>query len=333
MAFTRPEDIANRACQHLGVPRITSLVPPDSSKHARELAFAIDKIRRSQLQRSVWTFATRRAVLRTWTATTHVVTFATYSAATTYAAGDVVVDSTGIPWISTTASNTGHTPGAGGIPPWWLSYYGPMVADSWVAGSASAPFFPGDLVYKTTVVYILLGITTATTADPASGAPWKVLTGATSAAPINFSPRTFDPPTGTGTARNLYQLPANFLRVAPQDPKAAAVEHPGTLAGMQYNDWEIESGFLTSADASPIIFRFVADQTDVATMDDLFCEVWAANLGLETNQSINQSHEKQVDLQAIYQGYLAVAKASNAIEQGSTEAPLPEGQAQQPQGR
>src|SRR6266550_3602650 len=125
MAFFTPVDIANRALQHCGLPRIVAFT--DSSRQAKETNFAIDMIRRSELRRSIWTFATRRAVLRTNLTTAKPLLLGTYAAGTTYAGGDIIQDSTGYQWISLRASNTGNTPGAGGANPYWGPYYGPQV--------------------------------------------------------------------------------------------------------------------------------------------------------------------------------------------------------------
>src|SRR6267154_3354140 len=150
--YTTPVDVANRALQLIGVPRIVAFT--DSSKAAKESAFAVDKIRQSDLRRSVWTFATRRAVLRPTISTTSQVTFAAWAIGTTYAAGDIVLDSSGYVWLSVQGSNTGNTPGAGGASPFWVSYFGPLTAQVWVTATQ---YFPGDVVYVSgtlTVVYI-----------------------------------------------------------------------------------------------------------------------------------------------------------------------------------
>lgn len=319
MSFFTPIDIANRALQHLGIPRIVAFT--DSSRQAKETSFAIDKIRRSELRRSVWLFAANRTPLRKITATTKQITFPVYNAATTYVAGNVVQDTAGYLWISTVGSNLGNTPGAGGANPFWDTYFGETFADVW---ASPGPYYPGDVVYKTSTAYILSGITTATTADPASGAPWVTLTGATVATPNFFEPIGFATSTGT-TARNVFPLPANFIRIASQDPKAAAVARLGVTAGMQFNDWELESGFLFTNDASPIILRFVADQTNVAVCDDLFNEAWAAHLGIEVCDILTQSRDKLQDISALYNRYIDMAKLTNSIEAGSTESEIPEG--------
>ncbi len=332
MAFTVPVDVANRALQIIGVPRIANFT--ESSKARLETQFAIDKIRAAELRRSVWTFATRRAVLRPTIATTSNITFDAYDAAVTYAAGDVVFDTNGYLWISTQGSNTGNTPGAGGVNPFWISYFGPVVAQVW---DTTLSYFPGDVVYVTgtlTVVYICVLAHSGHT--PPNATYWHVLVDATSALGVQFSPLGVNPPTGA-TTRNLYRLPANYVRLAPQDPKAPAAVRQGLTAGMMYNDWEIENGYIFTKDASPIIFRFVADETDVTLMDNLFCEAWAAQLAIAVCVPLTQSIEKMNTAVGIYREAMGMAKAMNAVEEGSTESEVPEGgqQAQggQPAGR
>ena len=62
MTFLVPLDIANRACQHMGVTRIGALT--DDSVQAGELNFSYDKIRRAELRRNCWAFATKKACIR-----------------------------------------------------------------------------------------------------------------------------------------------------------------------------------------------------------------------------------------------------------------------------
>lgn len=332
MAFTTPVDVANRALQIIGVPRVSAIpingTGGDSSKQAKEAGFAIDKIRASELRRSVWTFATRRSVLRPVVATTVYSLFAAWSSSTTYAAGDIVVDAFNFLWISNFGSNTGNTPGAGGVSPFWTAYFGASVAQVW---SGSVSYFPGDMVYVSgtpNVIYIAVALSLNHT--PPNATYWHVVQGATSTALVQFSPLGVQPPTGA-TTRNIYQLPANFVRMAPQDPKIAAVAHQGLTAGMMYNDWELEAGYLFTGDAAPIIFRFVADQPDVTQMNALFCEAWAAQLAIALAPTLTQSAEKLNTALGVYRDTMGVAKAMNAVEEGSTESELAEANAPQPQ--
>jgi hypothetical protein len=60
--YLTPIDIGNRALQHCRMERIVSFT--DASTNAREIGFAYDKVRQSELERNLWRFATKRVVLR-----------------------------------------------------------------------------------------------------------------------------------------------------------------------------------------------------------------------------------------------------------------------------
>ena len=330
MSFTTQEDVANRALQHLGVPRISAIT--NSSKQAREARFAINKARGTVLRGSVWTSATRRCVMRPIISTTKSITFPSYDAAVTYATGDIVADTairndtTGFLWISTAESNLANTPGASGVNAKWVPYFGARVAEAW---SGSTAYLPGDMVYETTVVYIAVAATTNN--DPPNTSYWHVVASATPATIIAPWPMGYE--NDGSTLRKIYRLPANFLRMAPQDPKAAAVARQNVAAGMQFNDWEVEAGHLLTADASGFVMRFVADQADVAQMDPLLCEVWAAQLAKELCEPLTQSPEKFAAVSAEFTRFMNMAKMVNAIEAGTTEEEPMEAPPQQRQGR
>ena len=61
MAFSAAVDIANRACQHLGIRRIATL--GDNSPGATEINACFDKLRQAELNAHVWRFACRRAAI------------------------------------------------------------------------------------------------------------------------------------------------------------------------------------------------------------------------------------------------------------------------------
>ncbi len=324
MAFIIPEDIANRALQHLGVPRIALLT--DSSKQANASNFCYDKLRRAELTKAVWGCAVRRAVLRKTVLTTKGLVFGTYAGGTTYGNGDVVKDAKSVIWMSNQAANIGNTPGLGGINPPWSVYYGPLVAQAW---DTAVAYIPGDIVYVAATAYICWTAHSAHT--PANVTYWLPLTVTLSAitplSPIGYKP--------DGSAvRNLYRLPANFLRMAPLDPKVAGTVRSNTTAGMAYNDYEYEAGYLLSAaQADPLVLRFVADQADVPTMDDLLCEAIAARMALEMAEDLTQSKDKIAMATSLYDNVVAVAKMVNAIEAGTTEDEPLTPTAPQQQGR
>ena len=316
MAYALTLDIANRALQHLGVPRVTALT--NSSKQAREANFAIDKVRQTVLRKSVWTSATRRCVMRQMlVASTKTINFSTYAAGTTYQTGDVVADSNGFLWISTKATNLANTPGLGGYNAAWVPYFGPKVAQ---LHDTSTSYIPGDVVYASTTVYICIAAHSNQT--PPNATYWYVITSATATSIVFPFPTAYEND-GT-TTRKIYRLPANFIRMAPQDPKDPGVARQNVAAGMQYNDWEIEAGNLITDDTAGFVLRFVADQADVASMDPLLCEVWAVELALELCEPLTQSPQKRQDLMESYTRYMNTAKFTNAIEAGTTEDEPPE---------
>lgn len=325
MPFTQPLDIAKRALQHLGQPTIGALT--DSSRQAVESLFCYPMLRQAELRRASWTFAARRAVLRSRTATTFLMTPVTYSAATTYGIGDIVVDSLGYWWLSVRASNLANTPGQNGagsvgVNPYWIAYYGPRVCDSWASGT----FWAGDVVYKTTTAYIATPAqgTSITTQDPASGAPWHVIAGATVASFVGYEPRGIAlAPSASASAastRYIYDLPVNYMRSAPQDEKAPASASRAFLTlGQQFNDFEIEGGLLYSANTGPKIFRFTADHTDVSTMEPLFCEMLALNMARSMCMPLTGSRELEAYLEGRYAQLAVEARVTSLIEAGSLE--------------
>jgi hypothetical protein len=312
MSFIIPEDIANRALQHLGVPYITLL--SDSSKQAVVSKFCYDKLRRAELTKSVWGFAVRRAVLRKIISTTKPLVFGTYAAGTTYGIGDMVVDTNSVVWMSNKASNTGNTPGLGGLNPPWSVYYGPLLAQLWTSG---IQFYPGDVAYTSTAAYIASAASLNQT-QSANLTYWQPLTATLGAAVVFLSPVGYKP--DATSVRNIYRMPANFLRMAPLDPKVAGNVRSNTSAGMPYNDYEFEAGYISSAaQTDPLVLRFVADQADVPTMDDLFCEALAARMAIEMAEPLTQSKDKLAMSTSLYDNVLTVAKMVNAVEAGTTE--------------
>lgn len=311
--FASPVDVANRALQLMGEPRITAF--SDSKRGAVETGFAQDKVRRAELRRAVWTFSTRRMVLRSLTSTSVRLVFPTYSSSTTYAAGDVVRDSTGFPWIATAAS-TGVDPTTDyGVYPSWIAYFGQLYADTW---SGTPTYYPGDMVVQSGTVYLCVAQTTNN--QPPNTTYWHAPQSVTTVAVQTISPAGYAPSPASTAQRKAFPLPANFMRLAPQDPKQPGTATLSVTAGMGWNDWELEAGFIYSATlASPVVLRFVADTADVTMMDDLFCEAWAASLGLALNEQITQNPDKAKEIEAAYTRVIGVARTIAAIEQGSTE--------------
>lgn len=311
MSYANPYDIANRALLHCGTRLITTF--SDNSRQAVYTGAAYDKLRPAELRSRLWKFALRTIPLRAITTSTKVLTFPAYAGGTTYAAGNVVTDNgydgNSYPWISLQGSNTGNTPKSS--PTYWEQYCGPVTAETW---SSSVTYYIGDVVLKTATYYISTTDSNLNN-DPASGSPWVALTSTTGA--TIFLPRTVTQ-NKSGTSLSAYRLPASFLRMAPQDAKAAGTSYSATSAGMQYTDMEIRGNYILTASSSPLIFRFMADMQAVAEMDPLFCDVLAAQIAMAVDGPLTMGQNRQA-IGAYYTGRMALAGKLNAIEQGNTE--------------
>lgn len=138
--FKVPEDIANQGLQYLGATRIVTFA--DNSKNSSATAFCYDKLRKAELRRNVWRFATKRMVLRPITVGTVTFTPAVWLVGTTYSIGAIVLDSTGDWWQSKQSSNTGNAAVQGAF---WRRYTGNDYADPWDY-TASTNYFVGETV-------------------------------------------------------------------------------------------------------------------------------------------------------------------------------------------
>lgn len=314
MTFTTDIDIANRALQHCGVPRIVAFT--DSSRQAAETGFCYDMLRVAELRRSTWRFATRRAMLRPLTTTSLRVLAPVYDAAVSYAAGRLAQTSDGTYWLCMVA-NTGQTPGTmtRGLPAYWAQYFGPLVADTW---SASVSYSAGELVFKSGPVFYLSLTNANLNHDPASGAPWVALTSTTSSAIIVPEPAGVGMLVGA-VPRNVYPLPNGYLRVLGPDPRAASTSRLETSGALRFSDWQFEGNYIVSAGNAAILLRFVADVSHVPDMDALFCEGLGARVAYEVCEILTQSNTKLQAIGAAYQKFVKDARLINWIESGSTE--------------
>lgn len=415
--FFSAVDIANRALQHCGATRIDPAQGfLEDSKNASETQACYDGLRRAELRRNVWRFATRRTAIRPITATTMFIQPSLWSSTVTYVPGSLVTDTAGVLWSSIQNDNLNNQPG---FTPAWEKYFGAVTADVY---DSTQSYFAGELVYEfpgdgtytvfksvvngnatdpsvptawdATVTYnkdqviqrsstlyqslinlnlnkdpasvpaLWVSITTYSTGQQVTGSDGMIYqslvnsnlgidptldngthwhnTGVLAAWTTNFSGQSGNDqwveidvglvapniqyPVGTGPmeqsdTRNVYPLPANFLREAPQDPKAGSASIFGAPTRLLYTDWEYEGGFLVTRMSQPIVYRFVADIVDVTQMDDLFCEGLAARIGFEVCETLTQSTVKQNTIASAYNRFMTEARTVNGIETGPTEAP------------
>lgn len=514
MSFANPVDIANRACQHIGVPRIADFT--EDSLQAGEMSFVYDKLRRAELRRNVWQFATRKACLRPIDAGTMFLTPQLWSSTITYGFGAIVTDVSGFIWQSKAQDNLNNAPGNSFA---WDAYFGPLTVEPFDTTGVTG-YFAGELVYETPgdgTYLVYLSLQNGNSQDPRAPSQWKQNTtysndtvvvdypdwaiGTTYAAgntvnylgsnyislaagnagnepdisptkwvlvPAIIAPQYYnstatyaqnnwvtylginyvslqnnnlgntpsssptfwiaqqaatyyvslidfnlnndpslapalwasgttygagasvgasngliytsvgagnlghDPtldiagtywtntgvlnpwttvnnfgkantqwlqllsvvikdmpiiyPLGAGPvfqtySKNIYRLPANFLRRAPQDPKAGSVSFLGAPTGLMYDDWELEGNYIVTREVYPIVLRFVADVVDVTQFDDMFCEGLGARMGMETCERLTQSTAKMSGISAMYRQFMTEARMVNGIETGPTEPP------------
>ncbi len=173
MTFKTPIDIANRALQHVGSPRILSFT--DDTKEASEVAFVYDKVRRAELRRNVWRFSVRLTALRALGTDDKLVTFGTWLTGSTYKINDVVTSAAdGNIYYSRIGSNTANEPSAN--PAQWALYFGPVIATefvtSWIIGYGYAI---GDhCVGSDAQAYVAIEATTGNDPTTDGGVHWVV---------------------------------------------------------------------------------------------------------------------------------------------------------------
>jgi hypothetical protein len=221
--------------------------------------------------------------------------FADWSSSTTYVIGNKVTGSDGVIYTSTTNGNLNHDPttdgglhwSSGGVlSPWDSTFVGGTGSIKWrqIGGTE----FPSGVTVTTLNIV------------------W----------PVAFGPlsNTFN--------RNVFRLPANFLRKAPADSKAGSYSFLGSPGNLAIDDWEFWDQYFTSWCSTPIIFTFVADFVDVARMDDMFCEGLGARIGLEVCEPLTQSTAKKQACASEYVRAIGIAKRQNGILIGAIMPPL-----------
>ena len=282
-----------------------------------------------------------------------VVYYPAWSIGTTYAAGNVVsyMDND---YISLSSGNTGNNPAGSSLwaeinlslaPPYYsaLTAYtqGMMVTYSgvnYIALQATTGNVPSSsptywLAQQAGTNYISLVDFNSNNNPSSSPSQWS------STIPYPVSADTWTQiactltdllvvyPLGSGPVnqsftRNAYRLPANYLRRAPQDPKAGSSSYLGAVTGSLYDDWVLENNFIVTQEVWPIVLRFVADVQDVTTMDDMFCEGLALRIAMEIVERLTQSSAKMATIVGAYKLLMTEARTVNGIETDSEEPPV-----------
>lgn len=213
---------------------------------------------------------------------------AAWAAATTYSIGQTVTASDDFIYSSTTNANIGNNPVTNGGANWTNT----GVATAWA---------------RTPVI-------------PVSARSWRVILATMTVLTFPY-PIGSGPSSQTGTL-NVYRLPAGFLKMAPQDPKAGSISALGAPSGHIYDDWNLEGNYLISGDNGPLIVRFAADVTKVQDMDDMFCKGLACTIAAQICIPLTQSGAKLQTIASEYKLFMSEARTVNSIELGPVEPDL-----------
>ena len=210
LPFLSSLDIKNRACQHLGATRIAS--ETEDSVNNAETSFVYTKLRRAELRRNTWRFATKHAVLRPIDNTTFLLSPALWNAGVQYLPGSVVRDVNGYLWLSNQANNIGNDPNETDV---WDCYFGSMTVDAFDT-SGSTAYFAGDLVYMGTnapntggyVIY--MSLQNGNTETPNVADAWNVATTYNQDETVSYSGRQWRSLIALNVGNAPVQDPANW---------------------------------------------------------------------------------------------------------------------------
>ncbi len=133
-------DIANRALQLLGAAQISS--PTEDSLNNLEMAFVYDKLKRAELRRNRWVFATKKAVLWPLGDGALRISPPQWSATVTYSPGAIVADANQCWFISVLGQNLNQNPTGNNEA--WENYFGTRVA---TLHNTTTIYPSGSLVY------------------------------------------------------------------------------------------------------------------------------------------------------------------------------------------
>jgi hypothetical protein len=221
---------------------------------------------------------------------------ANWSSVTTYTTGQVVAATDGYNYTATSAaSNLNKNPANGANPTYWTQGSLTAWSTSFTQGGGNSQWmqvggasFPGG------------------TGLGQLGLIWPIGTG----------------PLSNIYTKNVYRLPANYLRRAPQDPAAGRFSFLGAPTALQMNDWEFDGDYLISSDTDVLTLRFVADMQDVSRFNDMFCEAFARRIAEEVCEPLTQSTEKLREIRNEYVYWVGRAKIANAIDMQADEQPM-----------
>lgn len=229
----------------------------------------------------------------------------------TYSTGSFVMWNA-VEYVSTTNNNVGNNPATSGD---WAALTGGTSYMSLVDLNTNYP--PASSASQWTATFtggvgnqqwLLIGGTNA----PANGVALSTID---LVYPLGVGPST------EASSRNIFRLPAGFLREAPQDPKAGSTSWLGAPSGQWYNDWTKWGNYIVSQQSDPIVYTFVADVADVSTADDMWCAGMAYRVALATVTILTESQATKQSIAQEYQKFMGEARIVGGIDTGPTEPP------------
>lgn len=240
-----------------------------------------------------------------------------------FSTGDSTVGSDGTVYTSVIDANTNHNPvGDGGVH--WAVATSSSLGPAPTATKMS--FYVGELVHIGNVVYLSLQNNNGDGPSNGDGPPppsatWQVMTKAPTVALLNFMYPIGSGPFTDQRTKNVYRMPVNWLREAPQDPKAGQALFLGAPDGSNFNDWNYEDNYFTTNNTGVIAYRFMADIQDVTKFDALFIDGFVCRMGFEVCEPLTQSAAKKDGLAKEYKFFMTEARTVNGIENGPTYPP------------
>ena len=103
-----------------------------------------------------------------------------------------------------------------------------------------------------------------------------------------------------------FQLPADFVKLAPLRPMASEIQ----------DDYQIEGRKILSNSPGPINLRIVSKTVDEEWFHPIFVEGFASRIAFETCEELTQSSAKKDGLASEYVKFIGQARRQNAIENG-----------------
>ncbi len=144
-----PIDIANRACDHCGVPQIVAFT--DDAKAAFYTNANYDKQRDAELRRNVWRFSIRKVALRAVDTNTMFLVPAAWNSTKVYPQSSIVSYNS-VFYISAQYVPANITPGTPNEA-YWAVYFGPKTATPWnppapPSQGSAIPFWSISVTYN-----------------------------------------------------------------------------------------------------------------------------------------------------------------------------------------